>query len=64
VVAEGYILTNDIKTKTIAWDTGNLSIIQKLETLGTVALHQAALFNEKYHLTEKKDEFIAAAEEP
>jgi len=62
VFTRGYNLASDTKAKAIAWDTGNLSILQKLEALGTVALHQAALINEKYHLTENKDEFIAAAE--
>jgi len=62
LMAGGYLLASDVKAKAIAWDTGNLTILQKLEALGTVALHQAALINEKYHLTEKKDEFIAAAE--
>jgi len=55
-------LASDVKQKAIAWDTGNLTIIQKLEALGTVAIHQADLINEKYHLSEKKDEFIIAAE--
>jgi putative ubiquitin-RnfH superfamily antitoxin RatB of RatAB toxin-antitoxin module len=62
VLASGIRLADDVKTKAIAWDTGNLTIIQKLEALGTVALHQAELINEKYHLSEKKDEFVAAAE--
>eukprot|EP01123_Difflugia_compressa_P012098 TRINITY_DN5056_c0_g2_i1.p1 TRINITY_DN5056_c0_g2~~TRINITY_DN5056_c0_g2_i1.p1 ORF type:complete len:283 (-),score=87.03 TRINITY_DN5056_c0_g2_i1:71-820(-) len=60
--ASGFILANDVKTKAIAWDSGNLTIVQKLEALGTVAIHQAGLINEKYHLSEKKDEFIVAAE--
>jgi len=62
LLASGYLLASDVKTKAIAWDTGNLTILQKLEALGTVALNQAALINEKYRLTEKRDEFVAAAE--
>eukprot|EP01123_Difflugia_compressa_P012099 TRINITY_DN5056_c0_g3_i1.p1 TRINITY_DN5056_c0_g3~~TRINITY_DN5056_c0_g3_i1.p1 ORF type:complete len:266 (-),score=88.31 TRINITY_DN5056_c0_g3_i1:73-771(-) len=60
--ASGFVLASDVKTKAIAWDSGNLTIVQKLEALGTVAILQAGLINEKYHLTEKKDEFITAAE--
>jgi len=62
LLASGYLLATDVKTKAIAWDSGNLTIIQKLEALGTVALQQAGEINDRYHLTEKKDEFVAAAE--
>jgi len=62
LLASGYFLADDVKNKAIAWDTGNLTILQKLEALGTVALNQAEKINEKYKLSEKKDEFVAAAE--
>uniref|UniRef100_A0A6B2LFI3 RRM domain-containing protein n=1 Tax=Arcella intermedia TaxID=1963864 RepID=A0A6B2LFI3_9EUKA len=62
LAVSGYVLAGDVKNKAIAWDSGNLSIVQKLEALGSVALSQAGLINERYHLTDKKDEFIVAAE--
>jgi len=61
--AKGYILADDVKNKAISWDTGNLNIKLKLEALGAVALQHAAAINEKYALTDKKDEFLALAAE-
>jgi len=61
LVARNYLLANDVRERAIAWDTNNLTIIQKLEALGTLAINNAAAINEKYHLSEKTDEFITAA---
>jgi len=62
LVASGMLLAHDVKSKAIAWDSGNLSIIQKTEILGTYALTHVEQINERYHITEKVEELKKSAE--
>jgi len=55
------LLAKDVKTKAIAWDSGNLSIVQKTEILGNYALTHIEQINERYHITETLEEFRKAA---
>eukprot|EP01125_Pyxidicula_operculata_P004105 TRINITY_DN1591_c0_g1_i2.p2 TRINITY_DN1591_c0_g1~~TRINITY_DN1591_c0_g1_i2.p2 ORF type:complete len:261 (+),score=62.64 TRINITY_DN1591_c0_g1_i2:1180-1962(+) len=60
LLASGYQVGKETRDKAIAWDKGALSIKDKLEVLGTVAVTKANEVIEKYALNEKKDAAIAA----
>jgi hypothetical protein len=61
LVASGMLVAHDVKAKAIAWDSGNLSIVQKTEILGNYALTHIEQINDRYHITEKVDELKKAA---
>jgi len=53
LLASGHKLAGDVKGKAVAWDTGSLNLIQKLEALGQTVSTQANEINAKYGLSEK-----------
>jgi len=63
LLASGYILAGDVKDKAIAWDTGKLNLIQKLEAVGHSMTTQAQEINLKYGLTEKGQAVFGVASE-
>jgi len=63
LLAGGYKLATDVKGKAIAWDSGNLNIVQKLDVLGQSVSNQAHEINVKYGLVEKGQAVLNIATE-
>jgi RNA recognition motif-containing protein len=63
LLASGLVMAGDVKDKAIAWDTGNLSIIQKAEVLGLNAKSNVEEINRKYHITDTVEELVTVAEQ-
>lgn len=61
ILAGGYKLASDCKDKAIAWDTGKLNLVQKIEALGHTVSAQANEINVKYGLVEKGNAVLVAA---
>jgi len=61
ILAGGYILANDVKGKAIAWDSGNLNLIQKVEAIGHKVTTGAQELNAYYGIAEKGQTVINLA---
>jgi len=62
VLASGIVLSKDVKDKAVAWDTGNLNLIQKVEVLGLHAKSNIEEINRKYHITDTVEDLAKLAE--
>jgi len=63
LLASGIVMAGDVKDKAIAWDTGNLSLIQKAEVLGLNAKSNVEEINRKYHITDTVEDLVKIAEQ-
>jgi len=60
-LASGLVMANDVKNKAIAWDSGNLSLIQKAEVLGLQAQSNVEELNRRYHITDTVEDLVKIA---
>jgi len=59
--ASGIVMAKDVKDKAVAWDQGNLSLIQKAEVLGIHAKSNVEEINRRYHIADTVDELVKVA---
>jgi len=60
-LASGLVMANDVKNKAIAWDSGNLSLVQKAEVLGLRAQSNVEEINRRYHITDTVEDLVKVA---
>jgi len=61
-LASGIVMAKDVKDKAVAWDTGNLSLIQKAEVVGLNAKSNVEEINRRYHITDTVEELVKIGE--